>query len=623
MATNRSLKNILNKGTLTGEEVGRALMASLLHDIANKGKAQKPLFTQAEFNRMLDGVTENRDIAAYNTFLNLHNSVMDTRNRAEAYFQQFYNGYYRLLMYAKDALTADSAERELQKRPYIMTQEEYEAEYKAALEWQRSHKESFRGLLLLVARQYALDLEEGEKNAVPRAISAELKALAKQPVTNRRILADYYGTPSGYHVFPNGKREDKSEDWYNDALEYTLTQHKLYIDGKKASKEELLENVNFTRTIKVYDLFYNGAAAIRAEYKEVTGQPFPKATDEQIEAELQELLTNETRNHTISEALRRLIVHAGGGMYEDFATWRPGGEWPEEEEGLSKLGALADYIDLYDEQDEGPTEREAFREFKADYPKLYALLEAELKKNIPQAADLKPTQYFKEFITWGELADLKLYDYEEIVKPDHKTIAALWSRDGKGSFYDRWRIMFKGIAVLIDAPKNSAAAADELTQNDAIVKHLRHNLFSLAADTKLQQEIGLLYKRLIIPALKYLFAYNALIEITGEVYDVPGMDTAKVSLTTFINQINGLNGLLKSFYFRVEGNTEDQRKKRALIKSLFPLIDIEALQPTEKAKESLRQELTQLGYKPEAKEKLRDFDGIIEALASRKGAGLW
>ena len=51
-----NIKTILNKKTWRGDEVGKALIASLINDIVNAGKDWKPLFPQSEYNRMVDSL---------------------------------------------------------------------------------------------------------------------------------------------------------------------------------------------------------------------------------------------------------------------------------------------------------------------------------------------------------------------------------------------------------------------------------------------------------------------------------------------------------------------------------------------------------------------------------------
>ena len=85
MATD--IKRLLNKKGWTGEEVGKALIASMLNDIKNQGKPYQPLFTQADFEKMESSLSTERDYLAYGVYRDIYSSVIDSFNRGQGLYQ--------------------------------------------------------------------------------------------------------------------------------------------------------------------------------------------------------------------------------------------------------------------------------------------------------------------------------------------------------------------------------------------------------------------------------------------------------------------------------------------------------------------------------------------------------
>lgn len=146
------------------------------------------------------------------------------------------------------------------------------------------------------------------------------------------------------------------------------------------------------------------------------------------------------------------------------------------------------------------------------------------------------------------------------------------------------------------------------------------SLDNLADNEYSRSEIESLQYKLFIPALSYLYAYNALIEIIGEIYDIPDMSIAKFDTSTFESQLEGLNGLLHNFYFTVYGDREEKARKRELIKELFNSINADDYRPTADAINAMKQKLIKLGISSNARKTLKNFDALIAELDNREGA---
>ena len=95
----RNIKSIIAKGKWTGAEVGKLLILNYLNDMEQQRKGNtdyEPLFSQAEFNKMVNSLETERQITAYQVYIAIYKYVIDGYNKCQAYEQQFQNGFFRL-----------------------------------------------------------------------------------------------------------------------------------------------------------------------------------------------------------------------------------------------------------------------------------------------------------------------------------------------------------------------------------------------------------------------------------------------------------------------------------------------------------------------------------------------
>ena len=122
----RNIDSLLNKKGWTGVEVGKALVASIIHDIRHQSDPDyKPLFSQTDFDKMEQSLSTDRDYLAYGVYRDIYSGLINAFNRGQGQYQQFYNGYYRYLMYLKDASMAEHSLQSAELVPYVMTTEQY------------------------------------------------------------------------------------------------------------------------------------------------------------------------------------------------------------------------------------------------------------------------------------------------------------------------------------------------------------------------------------------------------------------------------------------------------------------------------------------------------------------
>lgn len=560
------IKHLLNKKKWRGEEIGKALILNLVNDFKHKSDPNhKPLFSQSDLDRMTSSIDTERDGKAYNSYINLYNGVLDGHNRSEANMQQAQNGYYRLLMYVTNAEQAENAKRIMEQFPVIMTEKQYKETVEKLEAEKRSFEESYNGLFFH-AIQYYTGYYVGVKTKTPKPIKEALAALKKEPFTNHEILAAInreYG--EGYYTLPDGRRSDEMsiEEWREALKEQYLKTHQATINGEKASFEGTLKTFNEQRLIRQYRRLYEGEI---------------EHTDDDIEDEFQ------TAWH----------------YYDDPPA------------GLTKWDVLAgdydmlEYYQALNSEQEGKEEY-FFNLFAEDFPELFKLIKAEVDTKLKKIDCPKD-----HILTWGDLADANIYAYPSLVSA--KDRIDLLGAEQSGA--QRVRVAHHGIAIL----RNDCITESNIDENGyykepySPLLSLLTGLDNLSSDESAQFYIEKSREYLLVPALKEIAAYNALLDVLADEYDVPELVEMKHSLDTILGQVDALNGLVTVMYEHPAGTQEDIERKREIIKDLFPLIDLIAINPTQSAIESIREKLS----KSKDASDLNQF--IVELAASGKEA---
>lgn len=594
MANTNQLNNLLKKKGWTGEEVGKLLIASMLNDIKQQGQADKePLFSQSDFEKMESSLTSDRDYLTYGVYRDLYSSIIDSFNRGQGLYQQFYNGFSRLFSELRELENADNAQAIIDATPLIMTESQYKRLEAEAGEVLRGYKDSYYSILFYILEKF---LDAGEET--PKPIRDAIEATKKIPAKDKSFSRSYNELMGeGYYSLPDGRRSDQmtSEEW------------------QETLQEETVQHYNQNRLIASYELFFKGAKAIRELVLERTGKQLD-GTDEELE-----------------EALNDTIAHVGKAHYKpnaeqiaealDFATPTEWHTYEELPEGLTAY----DLLDLItDSSSYGETDpKKHLKAFKAEYPELYTALNAYIEEKVPQARGLKPNQLYKDIVSWGELAEHGVIGYSSLIQPDDREIVQIWTEgeDTTESKSKRLKTGLKGIAILRHpASYQTDEKGDYIEKKSPL--HFFQSLYTLEGDGDKIAELQGYIDNLINPALSYLYAFNALMEIIGKVYDLPELaEVARYDTTLFESKMSGFNGLLYVFYHYVYGNEAEKQHKRAIIKEAFSPLEAEPLKPSREAIEEITAELTKLGLSSGAGKKLKYLDAFIDRLMnSREGA---
>lgn len=556
------INTLLNKKKWRGEEVGRALIISLVSEWAARGNPnKKPVFTQEDIDRMKAGLMSEQEGKKYNQYIDLYNGLLSLLNHQTAREQQFFHGFYRVLGSVQSAAQVEDIRDVLKKTPIIVTEKQYKETMDKVRAQHAAFVESYHDLICHALRYYS-GVYTGKKPRVPKKIKEAIQALGDEPMTNKKFLAEYNSlTGRGYYETADGRRSDamKPDEWAKVLEEEYLKRHELVVNGEKQDFETPAQEFNQARRLENLK-----KAFVTGEGREAEG--FREARQREAQNEYG-TTWREYPHPKVGDLLKRDLVE------DDLETL---------------LEYYTNYTDLDEEEDLA-----LFEEFKADFPRLYAALREELLKYplLAKAASFQGKQCQEKFVTWGELAQANIFNYKHLMDPDDSMNYCEYFA-GQIAVPREWG---SGIAVIKDG--SCSGSYEAIDENGHYKDHCLslwgefNSVESLYANESGQKEmIAGIRKNLLEDSLRSIFAQNALIDIIAEEYKLPEVKEMKATEGVFLSKTDALNGLILLLFSRFSYNTEKQN----MVKELFPLIDIEGLKPTSAAIESLREKIGNL-----------------------------
>lgn len=145
------LDSLIKNKKLSGAEVGRLVLSNTInvYSRALKGeKEPKPLFSQAQLDNMIDGIEGSYDIQVYNRYISLGRWIEKEAVRATGYYYSFQSATRGYMLGISASYTAEKYLADVNARPLIMTQEEYNNAVNDALEDYLSEDDLTLGELL-------------------------------------------------------------------------------------------------------------------------------------------------------------------------------------------------------------------------------------------------------------------------------------------------------------------------------------------------------------------------------------------------------------------------------------------------------------------------------------------
>ena len=238
MALN-TLSKLLKKKKLTGEEVGKIILLDLVNNYTDK-----PTLTQAERDAYVDALVENKDIRAYNDYLQVYRfittMVVDYESQERAYHAIRQEFIRHILRYSD----AENNYFKLSLQPRILTRRDYEQALKEAKENVSSWKYSLYSLVSYELHKNIEAYNNKEKTPYKRYFDAYKKEQA-----SKEAIEGYRAT---YYQSKDNPKKDKEltklvmlDDYleiYNDAELETKGGMLFFKDDYPELLQSILEN---------------------------------------------------------------------------------------------------------------------------------------------------------------------------------------------------------------------------------------------------------------------------------------------------------------------------------------------------------------------------------------------
>lgn len=569
----KELSSLLKKKTWTGREVGLALLKTIDDQMSERKRNPKQqTFTPADIQRMLKTLDNNDDIAVYNEYCAIYSSVIDSFNLIQAMIQQFYNGYNKYVFALQLLKKGEDYYRTVCRFPLIMTQKEFDDRRAAKEKELQANEESLASLILDAAATY---YDEGK---APAAVKKAIDDLADKPITRKRIL-DTYRNKKYRYIFENGMDSettdhDKIAEYLTDACGGGMERLKAY-----------------------YKVFFEGEAGLQALYKRNTGKSIPKGKLKRAEYLFEFLVQAADRGGVLLFSDMEDAPIVSGLFVEPVKV--------KIEEMLEEYdGDMQTELEYVREEYSADHSDGSFSEFIEDYPALYKALRADVEKHFPAAKKIKDLD--KPFITWGELAKADYLNFAELceIRPDEIYRIMEGKRTDSEGLLEWRRASGAGIAIYQGEEYNDPTKGGLHVEQIGGIEHSMKNP-DLLEDTKDAIDV------LILPALRFVYAYNEVLAALRDVYEIPFLQDCYIDMTDHEGKIENVDTMLFQLYHDIFGTDDEKAKKRAFLRKYLTPIGNEELKPTEEDREKLREKLRKAKGTTGARELIKKYELLI------------
>lgn len=603
------IKRLLKRKKLTGEEVGQLVFAIFINDAINaQDPNRKPLMTQEEFDLLkakLDLSSKtSKDARMYYTYKRLYEGIVQCWNRCNALEQQFYNGYRQIHSVLSECYHSDEALSSLDNTPLIMTALQYHelrTKTKAKLE---AYKDS---MALVICECLAFYLEHPQQTPQPIAEALEP---TKYILSQKNLLTPYFNEAKkyGYYQLIDGTRSDQVslKEWIA-AVEKEIRGKITILNYKGEVVEDScdLEFICEQKVWELYEIIFKGIPYIRELYKKKTGKALPKAQEEPLLNGFKELLEElDLKNQKLGSLTENFIRTAGTWHSYDFLV---GGHTLYDTLTIYANAGIGVYKDL--------TKEQAIKQLRADAPDVFNAIRNHVIDKVPELKGVK--SLYKPVISWGELAKYKIADYDILTNPLDEDIAATYTgEDTSPRATSNAKRSKKGIAIL-----NSSNNSELIDSKGYYIEPPSPINSFLSLDTMGKWEKAELVRAkeiMIDTALRYQLAFNGLLAIIEKVYKIPNLSSViSWNLKEIKAKMDAYNKFLYMFYSEPYGSKAERERKQALIKQLFPVMDIEELQPTTNSIDAMHKKIKQLGFSEEAENTYFILEDLVLTLSKR------
>lgn len=567
----KTLKEILKQKKWTPRDLGLAVLYNLEKDLTYPGENYPPLFPQSELNKMVNTIGEEGrpELEVYHL---LNHTFANNRNFIISYVQLALHGYYKYVTCISELSREETDYHAKTSPPLIITQERYDQLAEQLINKIGAEQVSYSDILF---RTLAYFLEEYKRDAstLPPSIRAAINETMKQAVENPRIVENFIEEMQlGHYVeYENGKPLDIPE-----------TEIEHYRRVRDSNKLELTEEQKIELNTKAARTIYEGEQAVIEKLRtlpEFILSKYPKMSDFEVRRLLIKAFQYELYPDTKNTAPPTLILCK---------------KLPE---NITKYNIIADCLELYN----GATEnfikdgfnitvkaREQFKEFKKDYPGLYAALDAYIREQVPAAAELKANQLHKPITTMNDLLHAQYMPIIEEFDFDNIRLQELFPTDSEEDYITRRKI-FNGVAILSE-PVSVFHKATDYKSGIFAPEEFESAFISfkdLIEKTEASSFIVSAYESLE-SACRMIYAYNAFCEILLDLFDLPFLKIVYEDMSFLEQKIETANKLIYSIYLDPPGSPIRKEQARKAMKEMLKPIDCEAFKPAKWKVEQLR-----------------------------------
>lgn len=601
-----NINRILNKKKWKGAEAGKLFLLSLVHNtrIAREGKDYTPLISQEELNKVTSSLS-GREYEIYRVYFALYEALYDRANWVEAMRQQGFHGSDKLSSMLQETLTLDTAATEGKlSHPVIMTDKQYNNLLKGA----KKDKEKMECCYLFLL---GMTIEEAlnEDRVCSPSVRDEILSIAEEPCTNEKLQQLYKDFRlTGYYKLPDGRtsKDMDTEAWEN---AISLLDQRTPVE-KKADKNEILK------------MFFYGVDELLRVYGNLTNSEV--FAEEDQKQEIFKLFTS------LVEGLGFWSIYLKDGCVPYYGNVRPSSvevvlkvvshylngysiTWHNEEVDTSKL-TKGEALELL-------INGEANYEYLAEeFPSVLAAAHEHLVKLFPVFGEAPNGTIPEQIIPFKELVKRKLFNANQMLEVDDFDIADFYTQyynlEEEDAYYYRKRIIKKGIAIIT---QNSPSTVDKKGNyiEDKSIFASAPTLEEKSNSKFFRNRVVDYREELLKPSLAFMYAYNALIDIIAEVYDIEELKETKQDTSICENTVSSYNQMLYDFYFTMDGSQEEKERNRAILKALFPPINIQNYQPLPLRVDEIRLHIQTLGLNSRAVQEYSTLTPFINKLMDR------
>jgi len=540
----KDITQLLKKKKLTGEEVGKLLIASLIHAYRQSldGNSNIELFSNADFKQALKSLDTSEDFRKYNLYVGLNNFLQQYQGIALAHAQQLEGHIKSILNALLTARAVEETRSYIADMPVIMTEKQY-SDFKAQKVQEHLLDENGEPLNYNVFNllEEAMRGLIAQLNSNPRAKNP-LKPIKKKyqraKVTSERILSRYNVVMGeGYYTLEDGRRSDQmtAEEWQEaiatpkmKEMPKALNEYRETHEQNETLTDLMYERIDQEAIISKARILYNGGSVEDAE-----------KADRKIEERL---------------------------GYSMPAKWKYYSEPPEDLTKwdileLDDLGSF--YPALYGEWSDTSEFLDQLKDFIAEFKELVDAVIADID-----------SKYFKGEKGLAVLPleewETTLFDFKQLYEKDFYNFRA-WLEDDTTAFDGNYRAIFNGIAIL----KQGSFNTHKLDDNGYFVDPAKQAIGFMSASFGLEQytqenpdylqRVDELEEaqELIKSDFKWLYAYDTAIDLTAKEIDMPDLALFKSGVGELAKKMDAINDLIPMLYKSIKSTFYDNKAEQA------------------------------------------------------------